>query len=117
MAKLIINEQIILNNMKIKKNIFSVAKGLMFSPKQEVKNGVLLKLTGDFNRKKGATVHTIFCFYSIDILFVNKNGKVVDKTTLKPWTLKYTPREKCRFIIESYKNTFNSIPINSKINI
>jgi uncharacterized membrane protein (UPF0127 family) len=74
-------------------------------------------LPSDKDVRYGASITMLFCFYSMDILFVNKKYEVVEKVTLKPWISSYTPKNKASIIIESSKNRFENVKIGSKIKI
>lgn len=117
MAKLFLNKKCILNNMIFVEKILSKARGLMFSDFKKVNNGICIKINSKKDLKFGSSVTMFFCFYSLDILFVNSNFEVVDKVTLKPFKLNYTPKKPCKFIIESFKNNFKKINIGDKIRI
>ena len=48
----------------------------------------------------GSSVHMMFVFFPIDIVFLDEQKKVVDKKTLSPWTLNYTPKKAAKYFIE-----------------
>jgi len=74
------------------KNIFSKALGLMFS-----KPKTLIFI---FKREKIISLHMFFVFFPIDVLFLDKNKKIVEiKENFKPFTF-YTPKNKALYIIE-----------------
>ena len=55
-----------------------------------------------------------FVFYSIDVLFLNKNKEVVDlKENFKPFTF-YTPKAKSMYVIELPNGTIRKT--NTRIN-
>jgi len=47
-----------------------------------------------------ASVHMMFVFFPIDIIFLDSGKKVVDKATLFPWQLNYTPKLSAKYFIE-----------------
>ena len=58
-----------------------------------------------FDSEKIVPLHMFFVFYPIDVLFLNKNKKVVEtKENFKPFTL-HNPRNKAQYIIELPKGT------------
>ena len=74
--------------------LLSRIKGLMFSKPSE--SALIL----NFRKESKISLHMFFVFYAIDVLFVNKKGKIVDiKQNFRPFTL-YTSREKASLAIE-----------------
>ena len=84
--------KILTKKAKIYKNIFSKALGLMFS-----KQKTLIFI---FKKEKIIPLHMLFVFYPIDVIFLNKDRKIVEiKENLKPFTF-YTPKNKAKYVIE-----------------
>jgi uncharacterized protein len=80
------------------KSYFSKALGLMFAMKP--KNLVFF-----FKQEKIIPLHMFFVFFSIDVLFLDKNKKVVDiKENFRPFMC-YTPKAKAMYVIELPKDT------------
>ena len=98
-------------NAKVCKNIFSRTLGLMFSRKQK-------SLIFIFKKEKIVPLHMLFVFYPIDVLFLDKDKKVVEiKENLRPFKF-YTPKNKALYIIELSQNTIKSskTKVGNKIN-
>lgn len=92
------NNSILAKKAKFCKTLFSKALGLMFSKK----NKTLIFI---FNKEKVISLHMFFVLYPIDVVFLNKNKKVVEiKENFKPFTC-YTPKNKAKYIIELPKET------------
>ncbi len=81
--------------MKIKycDSLLSKAFGFMFSFKP---NKILVFR---FDREKIRSLHMFFVFCNLDVLFLDKNKRVVEIARLKPFTI-YTPKHKTKYIIE-----------------
>ena len=83
-------------------NPLSKALGLMFSRKDKDRALVFL-----FKKKQIVPLHMLFVFYKIDVLFLDKDRKVVEiKRNFKPFTF-YTPKSKAMYVAEvvDSKNT------------
>ena len=117
MAELWYGKKRILSDMRVARSTFAISKGLMFAFKKKISRGICLVMPVSKDVKYGAAVTMMFCFYKMDILFVNSSFKVVDKVELKPWKISYIPREKCKYVIESLPKTFNEIEIGEKVTI
>jgi len=61
-------------------------KGLMFEQKKKFDYALIFEL--DSETKVGASIHMMFVFFPIDIVYLDASKKVVDKTTLKPVYMK-----------------------------
>lgn len=89
---------IISKNAKICSSIFSKSIGLMFSKKKK-------SLVFIFGREKIIPLHMLMVFYPIDVLFLNKNKRVVElKEKFMPFSF-YTPKNEALYIIELPQDT------------
>ena len=53
-----------------------------------------------FKKEKIIPLHMLFVFFPINVLFLNKNKKIVEiKNNFKPFTF-YTPKNKAMYIVE-----------------
>lgn len=83
---------IIAKDYKICNDIISKAFGLMFSKPKPL---ILI-----FKREKIIPLHMLFVFYPIDVLFLDKEKRVVEiKENLKPFSF-YTPKKKAMYAVE-----------------
>ena len=73
-------------------------KGLMFEQKKNFDYALIFELATE--TKVGASIHMMFVFFPIDIIYLNSKKVVVDKTTVKPWILNYTPKQASKYFIE-----------------
>lgn len=96
------NRKIICKEVKICKNHFCKAKGLMFTSANAVDDKALIF---DFASEKKISLHMLFVFYPIDVIFLDKKKKVVETTTLKPFCLAYVPKRKAKYVIECKKGS------------
>ena len=80
-------------------SIFSKAKGLMFSSRQKK------ALVFPFGSEKIISLHMLFVFYPIDVLFLDKNKIVVDmKKDFSPFTF-YSSKKKVMYAVEMPSGT------------
>ncbi len=98
-------------------SMLQISKGLMFAGKKKIKKGICLVMPGKVDVKFGASVTMMFCFHKMQMIFIKSNLEVVDKVTLRPWKITYTPKDKCCYVIESLPKTFDNIKIGDKIEI
>lgn len=98
MVKNITKKTTLSSNAIICKSAFSKARGLMlsFAPKT---------LIFEFRRECLVPLHMCFVLFPIDVIFLDKNKKVVEiKENFRPWTF-YTPKAKAIFVIELKQGT------------
>lgn len=75
-------------------------KGLMFRREMDDGEAMLFK----FGEMRKFRVHTFFVFFPIDLIFLDRNFKVVEvETNLSPWSI-YNPSNESRYLLELPKN-------------
>ena len=74
-------------------SLISKAIGFMFSFNPEE------VLVFRFKKEKRRSLHMFFVFFNINVIFLDKDKKMVEKTRLKPFSV-YTSRKKVMYIIE-----------------
>ena len=109
-------KDLILKDLRVSKSVIICAYGLMFASKKKCIDGLKLEFLKE-EVKFGASVTMLFCFFSLDIIFVNSKNKIVDRVTLKPFKPIYVPKEKCLYIVEVYKGGFSKLKIGDYIKI
>ena len=115
MKKLIYKKKTILKNFVVANSIFKIARGLMFASKKKCKQGICFVFKK--NLRVNSSITTFFCFHSLDIIFLDENFLVVDKITLKPFILNYTPKKSCRFVFETLSDGFSCVEIGKKLEV
>ena len=100
----------IMERVKIADTHWKKTKGLMFANKSEFDYALVFDLGRD--ARKSASVHMLFVFFPIDVVYVDKEKKVVDIAKgLQPFTPNYTPKERSRFFIEMPEGKSSEIEI------
>ena len=88
-------KKVIVKEKKTLKSNLSKSIGLMFSKKIKDKGLVFA-----FNREKRHLIHMFFVFFPIDVLFLDKDKKVVEiKERLMPFSF-YSCKKKSKYFIE-----------------
>src|SRR3989344_493052 len=101
------NNKVIIEKTKIANTIFSRFKGLMFEKKEKFNYALVFELQEE--TKIGASIHMMFVFFPIDVVYLNSKKIVVDKETVFPWQLNYTPRKAAKYFIELPKGMGDKI--------
>lgn len=89
------NGKTLANNVKVCDNMILQATGAMFMPKLKDK-----ALFFKFEIEQNNALHMMFVFQALDVLFLDKNMKIVEiKENFKPWRF-YNPKQESQFVIE-----------------
>ncbi|MBU0661942.1 DUF192 domain-containing protein, partial [Candidatus Micrarchaeota archaeon] len=92
-------KKIIAQKVMLARTAFARAKGLMFERAGNFDYALVFELRGE--TRMGASVHMMFVFFPIDVVYLNKHREVVDVCSgLKPWALNYTPKSAAKYFIE-----------------
>ncbi|OWT32691.1 hypothetical protein BGI41_06375 [Methanobrevibacter sp. 87.7] len=110
--KIITNENIINIEVKIYKSFLERFKGLML--KDKINYPLIFIIPENYLLKTG--IHTLFMKIPIDILFIDKENRIYDTCSLKPWHF-YTPKKEAKYIIELEYGFINKnkVEIDNKI--
>jgi len=107
------NGKTIMKKIKHAKTTWQRTKGLMFEDKKKFDYALIFDFP--IESKIGTSLHMIFVFFPIDVLFLNKEKKVVDKVTLPPFQPNYTPRKAAKYVIEMPQGKAKTVKIGNKI--
>lgn len=104
-------KEIVSHKEIICKNIWQKARGLMFRIKKQ-------NLIMFFKQEEIVPLHNFFVFYPIDVILLDSNKKVVEiKENFKPFTF-YTPKHKCKYLIElGQKQAKNKLKLGDSLSI
>lgn len=107
-------QKAIIQKTRKAQNSWQCFKGLMFEKKKRFDYGLIF----DFKREAriGASIHMLFVFFPIDLVFMDSEKKVVDiKQNIRPFSLNYTPKKKARFLAELPVKAAGEININDEM--
>ena len=107
------NKQIIIKKTRIANTSFLRFKGLMFEQEKNFDYALIFELNQE--SRIGSSVHMMFVFFPIDIVFLNSQKIVVDKATLNPWKLNYTPKKSAKYFIELPLKKAKTISLKDKL--
>jgi uncharacterized membrane protein (UPF0127 family) len=107
-----IGKKILMRNVRFAKTTLERTKGLMFEEHKNFNYALIF----EFPRESqiGTSLHMLFVFFPIDVLFLNKEKIVVDKATLYPFTPNYTPKKAAKYVIEMPKGKTKGVKIGQK---
>ena len=83
--------------VRLADSFFKRLKGVMFESKLDY--ALLFPFARESRME--ASIHMLFVFTAIDVVYLDKAKKVVDlRAGLRPWTLNYTPKKPASFLLE-----------------
>ncbi len=103
----------LVTNVRVADTSSTRARGLMF----KAENNFDYALVFEWKKLGRATrsLHMLFVFFEIGVLFLDEKKRVVEKAVLKPWRLNYTPRHACQTIIVLPKELISKVKIGDKL--
>lgn len=100
--------------IKIANGFFLQFKGLMFESKKKFDYALVFPL--NFEGRLTSSIHCLFVFFPIDVLYLNKDKKVVDiRKNLKPFTLFDMSKKPARYLIEMQTGKTSNIDLDDQI--
>jgi len=107
------NKQV-MPNTRIAATHWNKLKGLMFEKPQQFNYALVFPLARESIAT--ATIHMLFVFFPIDVVYLNKNKEVVDIVrSLKPFTPSYAPKKPSKFFIELPEGKSKSISLGDEL--
>jgi len=101
-----------LENPEVVSSTLGRAKGLMFRKKF---NGAIV-LALPRSTRINASIHTFFMRFPIDVLFLDEEKRVVDKSlNIKPWTINKTPKKAAKYVVELPAGKARDVKIGEKV--
>ena len=100
----------ILMDCKIARTCFQQTMGLMF--KQKIEPLIFI-----FEKEKKHRFHTLFMFKTIDMIFLDSHGIVVDKITARPFIPHITSKKPAKYVIELPAGYKTKIKLGQRVQI
>lgn len=88
-------------------------KGLMFEERKRFDYALVLEMLKEARLE--SSIHMMFVFFPIDVLFLNKKKEVVDRVTLQPFTPNYTPKKPAKYVIEMPAGKAKGVKLGSTV--
>ena len=89
----------VIAKVRLAKSTWEKLQGLMFEKNQKFDYALIFILPQESIAR--ATIHMLFVFFPIDVVYLDKNKKVVDiVSNLQPFTPSCSPKKPSKFFIE-----------------
>lgn len=85
--------------VKFANGFFGKLRGLMFESRENFDYALVFELGRE--SRAGASIHMLFVFFPIDVVYLDAGKRVVDVVRrLKPFALNYTPKKAAKYFVE-----------------
>ena len=91
----------------------SKLRGYTFRHNWLANDGLVLVYNDD--SRMNASIHMLFVFFDLGVLWVNDAGQVVDKVIARPWRLSYVPQSPARYVIEAHPGIVDQVAVGDTI--
>jgi len=105
--------EVVLGRAKLCVSFLCHLKGLMFTASLPDDQGLLF-VTGS-ESKVNSTIHMFFMLFNIAVVWMDKDGRVVDAQLAKPWRPAYIPRLAAQFYIEANVSLLERVHIGDRL--
>jgi uncharacterized membrane protein (UPF0127 family) len=61
------------------------------------------------------SIHMLFMFFAIAVVWLDKNGQVVDKKLAKPWRPFYASRKPARYVVEARPSLLDRVAVGDRL--
>jgi uncharacterized membrane protein (UPF0127 family) len=102
-------DEIILARVKWCSSFWCRFRGLQFVRHLADDTGLLFVNAAE--SRSGTTIHMFFMFFSIGVVWINKQGQVVDTCLAKPWRPAYAPRVPAQYFIEARPSILDRVRV------
>jgi uncharacterized membrane protein (UPF0127 family) len=88
-------------------------RGLMFRSSLPQEEGLLLVEGHD--SRIDTSIHMLFVFMDLAVIWINSNNSVVDVVLARSWRPVYLPRQAARYILEIHPDRLNEFKIGDQV--
>lgn len=105
--------QVVLARVKWCTSFWCHFRGLQLVPGLPDDQGVLFVTKSE--SRATTTIHMLFMRFSIGVIWLDSEGKVVDKQFAKPWRPAYAPKAPAQYFIEANATVLERVKIGDRL--
>ena len=94
-------------------SFFCRLRGLSF--RRSIPKDWGLLLVESLESRAGTSIHMLFMFFKIGVVWINQAGQVVDLRLAKPWVSFITPKEPARYMLEIHPARLQDFKLGDQI--
>jgi uncharacterized membrane protein (UPF0127 family) len=91
----------------------SKLRGFMLQRALERDEGLVLVQPAE--SRVNSTIHMLFVFFDLGVLWVDDAGRIVDQVLARRWRLHYAPRLPARYVVEAHPDILSQVQIGDRI--
>ncbi|MCA0453097.1 MAG: DUF192 domain-containing protein [Chloroflexi bacterium] len=103
------NGKVILERVRLCDNFWTRFRGLQLVTHLPDNEGLLFVTNSE--SRANTTIHMLFMFFSIGVVWLDASGKVVDKCFAKPWRPAYAPKSPAQYFLEAKPGILEKVKI------
>ncbi|MBL8134937.1 MAG: DUF192 domain-containing protein [Anaerolineae bacterium] len=88
-------------------------RGLQFVPRLPNDQGLLFVTRSE--SRTNTTIHMFFMLFSIGVVWLDGEARVVDKQLARPWRPMYAPRAPARYYLEANVDVLDRVEIGDRL--
>ena len=85
----------------------------MFRKELPLEEGLILAYGAD--SRMDASIHMMFVNFDLAVIWINSDGKVVDKILAEQWKLAYLPQKPARYVLEIVSERLDEFEIGDRV--
>ncbi len=90
-------------------------RGLMFRGRQAVADGRVLLFVEGRESVAQTTIHMLFVFFPIAVVWLDGEKRVVDKVLARPFRPYYAPRRPARYYVEGHPSLLERVTVGDQL--
>jgi len=96
-------------------NFWRRGRGLMFRGRQAVEDGQVYLFVEGREGVAQTAIHMFFVFFSIAVVWLDREKRVVDKALARPFRPYYAPRSPAQYYIEGHPSLLDKVSIGDQL--
>ncbi|MCK6578060.1 MAG: DUF192 domain-containing protein [Anaerolineae bacterium] len=104
---------VILARVRLCESFLCHLKGLQFVPRLPSDEGLLFVTRSE--SRTNTTIHMFFMLFSIGVIWLDSEARVVDKQLARPWRPMYAPRAPAQYYLEANVDVLDRVEIGDRL--
>lgn len=105
--------QIVLARVRLCESFLCHLRGLQFVPRLPHDEGLLFVTKSE--SRTNTAIHMFFMFFSISVVWLDRDYVVVDKQLAKPWRPMYAPQRAAQYYLEALPQVLERVQIGDRL--
>lgn len=105
--------EVVLKRVRICASFWCRFRGLQLVRHLPADEGLLF--VSNREGKAHTTIHMFFMLFSIGIVWLDRNGRVVDQCLAKPWRPAYAPAAPAQYFLEAHPQVLTRVKVGDRL--